>query len=80
MIIGAFYLDGDLDSDDWLEFYDDFTGIRFIGGAENWFDIEIIDDSVFITLSNGIEEEIQILDENTLFWKSYDDVYRKMHG
>ena len=79
VIMGTFYLDGDSDSDDWLEFYNDSTGIWFVGGAENSFDIETTGNYVLITLINGIEEKIEILDESTLFWATYDDVYMKTH-
>ncbi len=79
-VTGAFYLDGNLDSEDFLEFYDDYTGIWFISGAENAFEYEIEDDLILIIFENDNDDEIEIINENTLYWDSYGDEYIKMHG
>ena len=77
-ITGAFYPDVDLDSSEWFEFNDDSTGVWFISDTENPFHFEIVGNSILLNFGYG-QEEIIILDENTLYWAEWDNEYTKKH-
>lgn len=76
-----YYLDGDPDKEAWLVFNDDFTGNVYLSGSETWFTYEINEDLIIIHLGDDddTELEIQILDENTLYFDlfGFEDTYIK---